>query len=314
MDTPIYLNWEDAPVKYCQQQCRGLWALEDGTDIHVMTVQNSGRYAYHKFSTSTDTWTVRDSFVISSGTVESSAASNYFAVCLQRRSDGDLIVGYQHEESGTGDGEIHCARLEGGTWTTGQEIFNLSGINFRGATIVPGTSDRMHFFSWEWDLEQCRQRTLRSDNSLETMPSAFDTDADWFVSCSTMFGRGLLNGTTVKAPYRDNSNKVSYAELTSADSPTVSVNPDVSDNTASIWENTGVAHACVLDGSNEYLIYTNSTNGDIYWDLNDGTDAEKIVGTYTGFSANKINDGADKIGLLLVGGGVTGVEYQALTL
>jgi hypothetical protein len=51
----------------------------------------------------------------------------------------------------------------------------------------------------------------------------------------------------------------------------------------------------VVDGSDEYLLYSHDTNNDIYEDKNDGTDTQKVTGTCYRLSCNTYDDGGQKI-------------------
>jgi len=89
---------------------KSLWSVLDGTDIHVVTQEANARLGYHKFDTSSDTWTIKDEAV--GNTTESAVIP---ACSIAIRSDGDVIVLYASAD-GTNQ-KVHYARREATVWT-----------------------------------------------------------------------------------------------------------------------------------------------------------------------------------------------------
>ena len=68
----------------------GMRAVQDGTDIHIVFIDNEARVLYSKFSTSTDTWTIDREIAV--GGPATQPDSKQLSVGV--RSDGDIIVLY----------------------------------------------------------------------------------------------------------------------------------------------------------------------------------------------------------------------------
>jgi hypothetical protein len=293
IDNPILVSQEDVNRAASHAgTIKSVWCYMESTNIHVATQQDGGRTAYHIFSTSSDTWTTRDEYVAFGGTVTDALYEQLYPACsIALRSDGDVIIGYGAAREGAAD-EIRYARKESGTWTVDVDVASATGLYYTGVVIVRGTSDRMHFFFKDLVNDRANQRTLNSANSLESMPSAFDTTAH--ATGEMIFGPGFLNGTTVKCPYIDADGQINYVEFTSADAPTPSINDAVSDNDVEI-QNSSIVACAVLSGTDEYLFYSHDTDNDLYWDLNDGADTQKVTGTAYRVSANVYDDGGTQL-------------------
>jgi len=198
---------------------------------------------------------------------------------------------------------IQYARKETGSWAADITVFSGSAA-FYGVSIVSGTSDRMHFFTKDFGLSDAYQRTLRADNTLESMPASFDTDVS--TVAGPIFGKGVLNGSEVRAPYNDFA-LLSVAEFTSSDTPTVSVNAGISSFPVDI----GTVGNMALNGADEYAVYTPTLN-DLYYIKNDEGQVLFVSGTIPKHSVNIYNDGTPKLAYLYEEGGV--LKYGAFDL
>jgi hypothetical protein len=273
---------------------KSIWTFEDGDDLHVATQQTGGRVAYHKFDKATETWTTRDEFVDDAGILSSGTRyePTYPACSIAVRSNGEKVVGYGACRALSPTFlAIACRLYKAGAWGGRIDVAEAASTSYTGVVIVLGASSRRHFFFKDDTNDDAYQRCLRSNDVFETMPSAFDTAVN--TNPSFLFGNGFLNGTTVKCPYGDTvgGNFASYAEFTSADTPTVSINSAVTDQ-GGYWPGGDYLVTTALDGTDEYLIY-GSSDGDIWLDKNDTTDTEKQPNvSCTRLSANVYADGA----------------------
>ena len=140
-DPTVDGNWDEIGDPFTVKTLvRALWVEQDGTDLHVVTVSDAGRIAYHKFSTSSDTWTITDEEIVTDTDIV-----NFFAVSVKVRSDGDVIVLYTGHD-GT-NFRVRYARREATVWTTDIQVDNGGSENWVAGVIVHDpVSDRMHFF------------------------------------------------------------------------------------------------------------------------------------------------------------------------
>lgn len=253
-----------------------MWVHQEGTDLHVATQeQNTSRVAYSLFDMSSDTW---DGTIVNEEVVVPSPASGVMGVSISVRSDGDVIILYQGSQDNVHGSDRHrvdYARREGGSWTTGIAVDNGGAVDWFLGNVVRGSSDRMHFFFTDDTNNDAYQRTLTSANSLETFPSAGDSDVDPADHC---FGRSVSyddGGTQrVRAPYRDVSQQISLAEFDSADAPgAFTVNADVTTNDVSILVGTIIA-CMAVNGVDEHILFSESATRDLFHNKDGGTDEE----------------------------------------
>ena len=261
--------------------CRSLWVYQLGTDLHIAHQETTtGRVGYSLFHMATDQWDgTFVNLLVEAPT--NGPTSNALGCSIAVRSDGDVIVLYAGDtdrEMGNPYQRVDYGRKENGTFANVGIAVGGTGAteDWAGSVIVRGSSDRMHFFFANRSLNDGFQRTLQSDNTLESLPAAGDSSLD--TNLNHPFGPGVSyddSGTQrVRCPYSDSSDKVSYAEFDSANAPgAFTPNVDVSDNTAF------AGYYCMaVDGTDEYLLYADRTDGDLYQDKNDGTDTEVLDG------------------------------------
>ena len=274
---------------------------------------------------SSDAWddidTGDDDIVIESPGTTQTADACTIAV----RSDGDIVVAYQGDSDmvmGTEFERIDWnVSTDGGVnWAGPVSIDNGGSVNWTGCVIVPGSSDRMHVFFKDDTNNDAYQRRINSDDSLETFPSAFETDAS---GLDYIFGPGVSyddGGTQrVRCPYARPAAtiKVSIAKLDSADTPTVTKDLAVSDN---LVENTNEQHTLSLsvDVKNLQLLYANSGDFDLYRDTNDddagwGTDTEELDGVTVNHISPRVYDrSGQKLAFIYDDGGT--VKYNEVDL
>ena len=298
-DPTVDGNWssQDGTVEI-GATVESLWSVVDSTDIHVITQEADGRLQYHKFDTSTDTWTIKDEAV---GNTTNTPDTPACSVAI--RSDGDVIVLYA-ETDGSGNEGIHYARREATVWTADVQVDNGGTADWKSAVVIKGSSDRMHFFFKDNTLgsDDGYQRTLTSANVLETFQATFDSTTN---DSNLIFGQGVSyddGGTQrVRAPYVDDVGRISVAKLDSADAPGVTVDVDAGDN---LGPGPGgaadVTTSLAVDVKNIHLLYVDASR-DIFHDENDddagyGTDDEELDGV----TANNLNSNVyDRSGLKL---------------
>jgi hypothetical protein len=229
---------------------------------------------------------------------------------IMARSDGDLLVLYcgdQDSEMGSAYYRVDCARDEGSGWGNILSVDNSPAggaeddVSYFCGQIVKGSADRAHFFLVKdggSGTGEAYQRTFTSANSLQSWPSAYDSATGMMEPHA--HGINYYDGTNqlVRCPYLDADDKISYAEFVSSNTPTPTTNTGITDNTVLVTSLNVVA-AAVIAGEDEYLVYSNSADSDLYYDKNKGTDTEFLDAvTAQHVSANGYDDGGERIGVI----------------
>lgn len=264
-----------------------LWTFQKSDDIHGAGQQISTGFDvyYARFDMATDTWVDidgagdRDILVDSAPAGDDGPNASACSIAVEEVGT-DIVVAYQGEADknmGTKYATIDYAKStdSGQTWSAANSVAGVANgvAHYTGPVIVRGSSDRFHIFFAEGG--SVYQRTLRSNDTLEAFPSAFDTSIS---SAGYPFGVGIP-GSTVYIPYHDGSTDVSEASLTSADTPTVSTTVDISDNAAE-QRNSSVLAGFALNGTDRHLMYGEAASDDLFRDENTGagwgTDVEVL--------------------------------------
>jgi hypothetical protein len=242
-------------------------------DIHITTQETNGRVAYHKFNTSTDTWSIKNELA----TFPSAPAAEDAAVSHVVLSDGSVVVLYQNVGN-----VYYIKRSSTGSWGTATSV-RTTGT---AGVAVLGASDRTHFFYIDTSVDDLFHRSLTSDGTLNaegTVDSAIGATATHFV------GPGATTtGGTIAIPYSDADGKITVATFTSADLPTFTVTTGVSDTTNYELNATPITQTLV-NGTDLYIIYVDNTTQDVFIDRNTGsgwsTDTNIQTATAQGISA-----------------------------
>lgn len=244
---------------------------------------------------------------------------NAVACSVSREETGtDIVVAYQGEADkamGTEYARIDSNRWSGSAWDGPIQIDNGStggNKHWTGPVIVQGSSDRMHIFFKDYTNLDAYQRTLRSDDSLETFPSSFDATTD---GSAYLFGVGL-SGSTVYCPYGDTGNSGSVVSFTSADTPSPSTTTGVADNAVQAV-NSSILHGLAVDGTDLHYLYADQTTSDLYRDENTGsgwgTDTEVLDAvTINHVSPNVYDRSGTKLAYIYDDGGT--VKYNEVDL
>lgn len=307
IDPTVDGNWNSVERVTVADPIGSFWAVLVGTDIHIATAETravGARWAYHKLDTLTNSWTIKDEEI---GTVAAASALGD-AISIAVRGDGDVIVLYNRND-GVKD-EVVYARREAAVWTADILVSDGGADNFSGAVIVKGPSDRMHFLFKNDTLNAAFQRTLTSANVLEAFPAAGDLSVD---AIEHVFGPGINNGGNIRAPYRDGTLDIAYAEFVSADAPgAFTINPAVSDN--DVDAQNGNAPMCLsLDGTDEHLLYSEDITLDLFHDTNGGVDVEELDGvTINRISCNVYDRSGIKLAFVYDDAGTT--KYGEIAL
>ena len=310
---------------------KSIWVFQVGDNLHVCGQGGNSDVFYSRFLTddgsgSEDTWVDvdtgdKDILIDTTGTAQQAEACT-----IAVRSGGDIIVVYQGDSDmlmGTDfarvDWNKSTAASNGAVWAGPVSIDNGGKVDWTGCVIVPGKDDRVHVFFKDDTNNDAYQRRINSDDSLETFPSSFD---DTTSTPAYIFALGVSyddGGTQrVRCPYLDSSGKVSIAKLDSADTPTVTEDVDVSDNSV-FSKNESTVAGLTVDVKNLQLLYVNSGDGDLYRDTNDddagwGTDTEELdaPGTINHISPNVYDRSGKKLAYIYLDGST--VKYNEIVL
>ncbi len=280
----------------------GVWCLDsvqDGDTIHVAYASEVAAYRYNTFSMSSDTWGTDESIV---DPVDTGFTTDQLSINISRRSDGDLVVlynGFYENIHGNRHARVYYG-VKVSSWTVDTQVSGAFEVDWSGAMIILGSSDRMHLFYANEDASRAHYRTLKSDDVLETEATLDPTPAVFF---KHLYGKGMSyddGGTTkVRAPYLNADLQLSVAEFDSADIPTITLNPQVSDFDCDT-SNESVTAFMVADGTDNHLLYVRATDTDEIWrDLNDDTDIEELAdaggGRLRGLSCNVYDHGSSRV-------------------
>lgn len=247
-----------------------IWCYQDGDTIHIIVQKGafgSGEdfeVFYLSANISADTFATEVSI---SGNI--SGLANHQACSIVKESTGsDLVAFYQgdtHMVKGSNFSGVDAERSTdgGSTWDGNIAIDNAGEERWTGAVNILGTSDRVHNFFNADIVNDFYQRTLRSDDTLETFPSAFDAAAG---AISHPFGHGGENSGTVRCPYQDANGQVSVVRFTSADTPSdYTIDADVGDNVVRT-NSTTAFHGLAQNGADFHLLYADNSGLDVYHD------------------------------------------------
>ena len=282
----------------------GIAAYQVGDVIHVITqdkvpASNTYNLRYHIFNMSSDTWTTTNEVIVSSFVAATSGITN-LGVDISVRSDGDVIVlynGVKVANMGVDRDRVYYARRESAVWTVNVLVDDGGAVSWIASGIVIGSSDRMHLFFADGSNSDGYQRCLRSANTLETFPASYDTSAS-ANDPDHHLGRGISydsSGTQkVRFPLAaDPSSVRTSAKCDSADTPTMSVNADITGTTNVLAnsnfsvESTTLWHTFIDNPNSD--IFTQSNANDAGW----SAPASFYTGTVTNVFTNVYTRGSD---------------------
>jgi hypothetical protein len=251
-------------------------AIQDGDLIHVATFNAAATSAidlrYHTFNMATDEWVITNELVVENFSVVSNAV--YVGhVDIMVRSDGDVIIFYNGQSQanmGQQRERVYYARRESASWTVDVAVDDGGGTHWYVSGVVPGASDRSHFFFIDDDAGDGYQRTLTSANALESFPSSYDTTVDLSEGSHSTLGASYDSGgtTKVRMPVPDaTAVTLNSVKLDSADAPTVTQDNDI---TGAEAQRAGAYAACfAVDGTTLWNVFVSAGDDGIYTQSNE---------------------------------------------
>lgn len=251
------------------QAILGIDAVQSGNEIHVVTIDGATTtevdLRYHVFNTSSDTWTTSNETILDDYDLVSTAAGAHVAVGI--RSDGDVIVLYNGPlvASGGNRERVYYARRESGSWTVDIEVGNGGATSWYAGGVVPGSSDRMHFFFLDDGANDAYQRCLTSANALETFPSAIDTTVNTTQLSALQTGAYYESGgaTKIRYPWQDATGLILMSfKCDSADAPTMSKDDGIDGATS--MESGEYRAGFAANGTTLWCVYVDSVASDLY--------------------------------------------------
>lgn len=244
-------------------------SVEDGSDIHVVTQQLSGRVAYHRFDPGTASWTVEDEEV---GVPRQEHIDNYtkaadednISVGLCLRGDGDVIVLTMYKHAASSDNARLFTR-EAGIWTNRGVV---GSVDTSGLSLCPNphsSTDRVMWAHHDLDDTTLNIRAITSSNTLDAITS-LDTTED---TATQLLGQGVyLSSNEFVIPYIDASDKVSLYKATIAATPSTTQYTDRSANTVYGNGRTTAPFAafCLAVESDDtvHLLYSDASTQDLF--------------------------------------------------
>ncbi len=255
-----------------------IWCVQSADIISIVMQENVGSSnAVYYSSANLSNDTISAEVLIESLNTDDDGPDAHACSIAVEPVGGDIVVVYQGDPDmvmGTEYARIDANKsTDGGTNWSGTgfplAIDNAGSDHWTGPVIVAGSSDRMHIFFKNDDVDDVFQRTLLSNDNLETFPSAIDTGVD--AGNLYGWGRAVLSGTNVYAAYMDSDGTSSYVKFTSADAPG---NPTpitgLSDNDVDA-ANLSVLHGFALDGLDVHYFYSAAGINDLLRDIDTGS-------------------------------------------
>lgn len=304
---------------------QSLWSCENGAgQIYIAGQDINYDIWFARFSMTTDSWVTTSG--VSVDTAPAGIGTGTYRSCsiaVKSTNSAHAVIAYQgagDKDMGTEYATVDEAYTtnSGTSWTAAVSVAGVANgvASYTGPTCVQGDSGRIHIFFKDLTNADLYQRCHRANDTLETFPSAFDTDVFTY---AYIFGAGDNNGGTVRVPYADlisTQSRLSVAELTSADTPTVTTTTDV----GTVSQNqSGTLASLSLDGTDEYIVYADSTFDMFY--VSDtgtgyGTPTEYIDAISMGQVSTKIytRSGSKVIGIVYYEAGSGNFLYHEIDI
>ena len=116
--TPIDTDWDlqDTATFLGGIECV-YGAEDDDGDFHFVTMQTSGRIAYHVFDPGTDAWTIKNETIeiVGGDSLYDGVPSNFACAITTRAQPGDVVVFWRVENASSE--EVMGSQRSGGSWT-----------------------------------------------------------------------------------------------------------------------------------------------------------------------------------------------------
>ena len=295
-----------------------LWCFQKDNDVDVV-VQNAARDVHHSVVDISGDSIAIDVTVETIITADGGPNAN--ACSVARESTGsDIVVAYQGDPDmvmGTEYARIDANRSDdnGANWGGPISVDNAGPDHWTGPVIVLGSSDRMHIFFKNDDLSDGFQRTLRSDDTLETFPSTFDNNAS--ESGEYLYGHGI-GGSSVNCPYGKAGDLGFAVFFTSEDTPSPSItNLAGGANHVKRVPIGNYVHGMAADGTDLHYMYSIDSDSDLWRDENTGSgwgvDIEVLDAiTCNHVSPNSFDRSGPKLAYIYDDGGT--VKYNEVSL
>lgn len=199
-------------------QVRSVYAMQDGTDIHVLHTEWNGtvgrRVVYFStFDTTTDTWS-RYMEVAGSGTQSSIGTFTGTGGGMAKRSDGKFVIAFTIPSTGDSTIAIVIRNQTGNgsaaAWTSPGTLTAASGDK-ESPVLVTGASDRVHIFYMIG--AELRHRSVSSAD-------AYDTDTSIASSLFGTLAGAAYDGTSVFVLATNSSGTLRSYHATSGATPT----------------------------------------------------------------------------------------------
>ena len=302
-----------------------IWGVQESDTVHVCAQHHepaASALTVHYVAADISGDALASSIVIETINTDDDGPSAGACSIAVESTGSDIVVAYQGDPdmvTGTEFARIDANRSDdsGATWGGPIAVDNAGSVHWTGPVIVLGSSDRMHIFFQDDTNNDGYQRTLTSGDSLETFPSAFDSNLS---ALTYPFGKGISYDDTgtqkIRVPYSDLtfSGKISNAALDSADAPTVSIVDSISD-TGGGGVSGGVGLAA--NDTDEHILFIDNATSDLFHDVNTGggwgTDTEVLDAVTINHVSPNVYDRSGQVIAYIYDDGGT-VKYNEVTL
>lgn len=262
-----------------------IWSIagyQVGDNIHVVTKNgvSDGTLVdirYHQFDCSTDTWFWANTAIKSNMTLGTGGRGIQAMVDICVRGDGAIFIAYNGSAENVStvlyERLYYTRNLNGDqvTWSSDIALTSATAtaVNWRGAKMLLGGANRVHFFFQDITNDRVYERTLNTSNSLEPLNAGTAAPIGAWESIEQ---RGVyLSATDVSHfPFMHSSGSVNSLNFTTSDVPVVATDLDITGATnvlASPIKNVisyaanGNAVAAVFCDSNNDLYTTQRVSG-----------------------------------------------------
>jgi hypothetical protein len=282
------------------------WAILDGTDILIASIRdnsNNADIAFHKFSTSSDTWTFIDRSVKSNPT--RTPPDVQLAVSLHKRTTGELVILANTEQErikGVDFGRVSFYRSSDEYATAPTETaLDAGGELEYGGVCGLSVGNRVHAL-YSRDQSDPIHRTIRADNSLSsetdagTLPGSADRE---FGQSASYDDDGTIRCRMPMSGFLLSVRRTRIASFDDGDSPTVSDITAVNNGTSLVLDS--AVHSCAVDSKTVHLLWSETVTQDIFRDSNNddagwGSDLEVEDGvTATSMHSNVYTRGSSVV-------------------
>lgn len=260
-------SWSAQTAPTTNSSVQTVWASQDGDLLHIVSYESTaGTCYYHRWDMFDDAWDVNHQTIDSP---KDAPASTDMSCAIASHPLVALYTGDQDSNMGTKYDRVdYATRNISGTWSTPTQAFGASGdtINYRGASIVPGTGEGLHLFCTRDSDSNLLGRTLRSGGTLSTTIVNGDAATNTLLTNGVSFDDA---GTQrVLQGFKDSGTAEAYVwrmtessgDVADVDTVTISTANDADD------QNATPVMSLAVDGTTVHVVWSHDTDFDLFHD------------------------------------------------